>query len=180
MFGPVASNNPTWDAYKAAPSDDTLNAVLADFRPYVKALVRAQLNQKHSAQVDDVVQEVLLDAWKALPTANNPTSLIRTIATRRCIDHVRHAAVAPAEQLVSDEMVMDAARAPRPQPRPEFNRFSDAERKLVFYLEWGYTVQDIARETNQNKATVYRTIRRMEKKYDVQGYFHRAARKERV
>jgi RNA polymerase sigma factor (sigma-70 family) len=79
------------------------------------AMVRriATIYERHPDGVDDLVQDVWIAVWEALPRLNNHATLrsyIARIAQNTCVTHVRRALVRQTEPL--NDTLPDPARAP--------------------------------------------------------------------
>jgi RNA polymerase sigma factor (sigma-70 family) len=71
------------------------------------AMVRriATVYERHPDRVDDLVQDVWIAVWRALPRLNNPAMLksyIARITQNICVTHVRRALVRQAQSLSDD------------------------------------------------------------------------------
>jgi RNA polymerase sigma factor (sigma-70 family) len=92
---------------------------MADLEEIVEvhaAMVRriASVYERHPESVDDLVQDVWIAVWQALPRLNNDATLksyIARITQNICVTHVRRALVRQAQPL-SDSM-------PDPAPAPD-------------------------------------------------------------
>ncbi len=79
------------------------------------AMVRriATVYERHPDRVDDLVQDVWIAVWEALPRLNNPATLksyIARITQNICVTHVRRALVRQTQPLTGT--LPDPARAP--------------------------------------------------------------------
>ena len=79
------------------------------------AMVRriATVYERHPDRVDDLVQDVWIAVWEALPRLNNPATLksyIARITQNICVTHVRRALVRQTQALT--DTLPDPARAP--------------------------------------------------------------------
>ena len=88
----------------------------------------ASVYERHPDRIDDLVQEVWLAVWQALPRLDNPATLKAYIARMTqniCVTHVRRALVRKAEPL--DDNVPDAA--------PPIDEATDHARQLARLTE---------------------------------------------
>ena len=86
----------------------SLEEIVASHAGMVRRI--ATVYERHPDRIDDLVQEVWLAVWQALPRLDNPATLKAYIARMTqniCVTHVRRALVRKAEPL--DDSVPDAA-----------------------------------------------------------------------
>jgi RNA polymerase sigma factor (sigma-70 family) len=115
------------------------------------AMVRriATVYERHPDRVDDLVQDVWMAVWQALPRLNNPATLksyIARITQNICVTHVRRAIVRQAQPL------SDTLR----DPAPPLDEATAHARRLARLVE---AVRDLPKISRRWRLSIWKKCR---------------------
>ncbi len=160
-------------AGRAADGDlDAFEVLVRRHAPMMRAYARRILAA--TDEVDDVVQESWMVAWKQLPELNDPSKVrgwLMRVLSRKALDRVR------VRRYHSDITQIEVA-SPRPAPAQLVEQQSalsgltaalaeldDNQRQVWILREWaGYSYDEIAADLNLSRSTVRGMLARARKK----------------
>lgn len=138
---------------------DAVRTMCADYGQFALALLRQALADRTA--VEDVYQQVLLEAWQRSPSYDPARASLRTwiatIARSRAIDHMRRRVPEPADPDTVSPQRCEAASDPVERMALEdmLQRLPDAEAHLVrLRFQMGLSQRQIAAHTGLPLGTV--------------------------
>lgn len=141
-------------------------------RPYVKplqAIIRNRTETSEQADVDDILQDTLLQAWSNLvrETPVNFQPWLYQLTRNRCADWIRaRNRTRKIDEALSPLLFVDRRGAKRPETNERVDEFRDVLRNIPsnernalsdFYLQ-GFSIKEIANRQRSTSGTIKRRL----------------------
>ena len=145
---------------------DTLNDLLRELCPVVKAAVRRKLPASLQAQCDDVTQIVLCEVWTNIGRCSGQIKPWVLLMTRfRCLDYIRQQTKAKGRNQQPEDDIPERSLTLTGKPLTMPESLTQRERQIADHLSDGATVREIATDLYLTRSTVQRHICKLRRKF---------------